>query len=410
VGECPPTGGQPPAISPNAPGNSIVEKFEAQIRAYLDGGGSRQSLEAILGELSLTDGDTTWQAKAQVATEDLTGNGTADVVVSLAFYVPSQYADSTLFVFVCEEGHYEGGAIAVMGGAAIGEEDVDPGIRAIADLNGDGIREIAFSYVEILGTHANFTRVFRIIGWDGQEFADLVESEGYPPNGAAVMNGDGQFRDTDGDGTLELELTNGVGRGYMDSGPQRRRVDTWAWDGSAFLLSHSEYEPPAYRFQAVQDGDAASLRGEYGQAMDLYQRAISDGDLLGWSRRQLWPDDAYGGSPTPTPDPGERSRLSAYAHYRIMLLHLLHGKRDEALVAYRALGDGFPSGNPGHSYAALGTAFWEAQAASGGLRDGCAGAVEYARAHVAEILEPLGSGFYGTAQRDYQPEDVCPFE
>jgi hypothetical protein len=102
--------------------------------------------------------------------------------------------------------------------------------------------------------------------------------------------------------------------------------------------------------------------------------------------------------------------LGAYAHYRIMLLHLLQGKRDEAMVAYRALGDGFPSGNPGNPYAELARSFWEAFTAGTGLGDGCAGAVDYAQAHTAEILAPLGSGFYGTAQRDYRAVDICPFE
>jgi hypothetical protein len=102
--------------------------------------------------------------------------------------------------------------------------------------------------------------------------------------------------------------------------------------------------------------------------------------------------------------------LSAYAHYRIMLLHAVQGKHDEATDAYGALADGFPNGEPGHPYAELGRAFWEPYAAGGGLHGGCAAAVEYARTYDAEILAPLGSSFYGTAQRDYRAVDVCPFE
>ncbi len=408
--QCPPPGDEPPPISPEAPGNTIIEIFEPQIRAYLDAGGSPEELEAILDGLTLSDGSTEWQARAQVLTADVTGNGTPEVVTDLSFFQPGQYADGALFVFTCQKGHYEGGTVQTIGGAVLSGEEPDPGIRAIEDMNRDGVPEIVFSFIEVIGTHANYTRVFHIVEWDGQGFAGLIQSETYPLDGATVYNGDGGVQDTDGDGRLELVLLNGIGQGYPDSGPQRQRTDVWAWDGTAFALARSEYEPPVYRFQAVQDGDEATRRGEYDRALAFYHQAISDESLLGWSRGHLWPDSAYGASPTPTPDPEERPRLAAYAHYRIMLLYAVEGDPNQAQVIYRGLGDGFPVGTPGSPYVELATAFWAAYDDREDLASACAGAAEYAASHADDILTPLSSGFYGLSQRDYTPEDICPFE
>ena len=71
---------------------------------------------------------------------------------------------------------------------------------------------------------------------------------------------------------------------------------------------------------------------------------------------------------------GERARLGAYAHYRVMLLYVLQGDRNEAQMIFRVLGDGYPAGNPGHPYAELATAFWAAYDPGIGLGSGCAGA------------------------------------
>lgn len=343
-------------------------------------------------------------------TIDVTGDTMPDVVMDFSLFVEGQYADGAIFVFMCQEGRYKGGAVAVIGGQLFSTQDPDPGIRATQDMNQDGVPEIVFSYIEIIGTHANFTRVFRILEWDGSKFADLIQGDPYHPNAASVNNGDGVIRDTDGDGTLELVLTNGIGRGAEMNGPQRACTDVWAWNGVAFTLDCVESGPPEYRFQAVQDGDDATLCGHYDKALTFYQQAIFDDQLLGWSPDRLWPDSLYGTDPTPTPDPDERPRLSAYARYRIMLLYIVQGFMPESQIVYETLQDEFPAGAIGHQYAELATVFWEEYDASGDIAAACGKALEYASTHADEVLSPLGSGFYGFGQRDYAPEDICPLK
>jgi hypothetical protein len=360
--------------------------------------------------LTLTDSSgTSWLARAQAVAVDVTGNTTPDVVVALTFFVEDQYADGGLFVYRCQGGQHKGGAVSALGGQVLSAGGPDPGIRAIQDMNGDGVPEIVFSYIEIMGTHANFTRLFHIIEWDGTQFVDLIQSDSYPPNAAPVNNGDGVVLDTDGNRNPELVLINGTGHYYEDGGPERERTDVWAWDGYAVRLARREYEPAMYRFQSVQDGDDAARLGDYGRALALYQQAISDEQLLGWSQGQLWPDSAYGTDPTPTPDPNERARLSAYAYYRTMLVHVAQGSMSEADLTYGTLQERFPAGTAGHPYSELATVFWKAYSASRDSAAACNKAVEYATTHVDEILDPLGSDFYGFSNRDYAPEDICLF-
>jgi hypothetical protein len=105
-------------------------------------------------------------------------------------------------------------------------------------MNQNGVPDIVYSYIEIVGTHANFTRVFRIVEWDGAQFVDLIYSD-HPhyANAATVNNGDGEIKDTDGDGNLELVLMHGPGRGPNAEGEEngeRPSVEVWAWNGHAF--------------------------------------------------------------------------------------------------------------------------------------------------------------------------------
>lgn len=408
--ECPKPTGQKATISPISPGTGIVEGLQPQIVDYLNTRGSAEGLQATLSGLTMTDGGTTWKARTQVMTIDVTGDTTSDVVMDFSFFVEGQYADGAIFVFTCREGRYQGGAVAVIGAQVFSGEDPDPGIRAIRDMNRDGVPEIVFSYIEIIGTHANFTRLFRILSWDGSKFVDLIHGDSYHLNAANVNNGDGVMRDTDGDGTLELVLTNGIGRGPDIAGPQRARTDVWAWNGVAFTLACVASPPPEYRCQAVQDGDDATLCGDYEKALAFYEQAIFDDQLLGWSPGRLWPDSMYGTTPTPTPNPDEYPRLSAYARYRIMLLHVVQGLMSEAQMVYETLQEEFPPGTVGHQYAELATVFWEEYNAREDIAPACGKAIEYASAHADEVLTPLGNGFYGFGQRDYAPEDICPLK
>ncbi len=404
---CPEERAETPVIIAEHPGTSVIDKFEPQILNYLNLKGSSAGLEATLSPLTLDlGGGTIWQARAQVVNRDVTGNQTPDVLVYLLFFEAGQYSEGALFIFQCENAGYVGGTVTALWGQVLSAADPD-GIRAVQDLNADGVPEIVVSNIQIAGTHSYFIREFRVLEWDGNGFVELFEPA-FEGDAIAADTGDGVIQDMDGDGTYELLLTNAIGAAYFDLGAQRRRTDIWAWDGYAFSLQCVQHTAPVYRFQAVHDGDNAFYCGDFESALAFYQQAIFDESLFGWSSGQLWPDSAYGGSPTPTPDLEERSRLSAYARYRIMLLHTVRDFMAEAEIVYDTLQELFPQGTPGFRYAELARIFWETYRQSGEIEAACSAVIEHAALHQLEILAPLGGDFYGLGQRAYEPADVCP--
>jgi len=402
--ECPATGTTGIELTSDAPGQGVAGIFEGQIRDYLTARGSAAGLATALSKLTLLDG--TWQARAQVRSIDVTGNDVPEVLVELTFFVPFQYSEGALFVYRCAGGEFAGGVAVNTGGQVFSNVDPD-GIREVRDMNRDGIPEIVVSAISIIGTRSYFERQFRILEWNGEVFADLIPID---ENGFAARaeSGDGEVRDRDGDGRLELILSNSVAEAYPDLGPQRARTDSWEWDGEAFTLARWEYTRPVFRIHAIWDGDDATRFGEYDRALAFYQDAVFNEQLQDWSLGRLWPDSAYGGAPTPEPDPAERDRLNAYGRYRIVLLHAVEGRRAEAQVAYDALQERYPGGSPAAAYAALAYEFWEEYTSSGDLAQACAKTAEFARTNPSDVLIPLGRQFYGEGQRQYQPEDVCP--
>ena len=402
--ECPPVGTATVELISEGPRRSVAEIFAGQIRDYLTARGAL-GLQSALSQLTMLDG--AWQARAQVQSIDLTGNNVPEVLVELTFFEPLQYSEGALFAYRCAGGEFAGGAVLASAGQVLSADDTD-GIRAVRDMNDDGTPEIVYSYISIAGSHSYFTRQFRILSWDGESFADLLPLD---ENGFAAQSdsGDGAIQDRDGDGLLELVISNAVAEAYPDLGPQRPHTDFWGWNGEAFVLTRSESTEPVFRIHAIWDGDDATRFGEYERALALYQDAVFNEDLIGWSLGRLWPDSAYSGQPTPMPDRAERHRLEAYGRYRILLLHAVLGNQAEAQVVYDTLLDQFPVSAVGRQYADLASAFWEEYTVSGDLALACDKAAEFAKTYDTVVLSPLGRDFYGVDQRIYQPEDICPF-
>jgi len=410
---CPVAGGRGTTIDLGPDPKSLVDPLELQIRAYLNARGSAVGLQTELERLKVFDSGYELKKEAQVLVTDVTGDTTPDVLVELV--VDYSEVGGALFVFGCREESFETLYRRGIGGAQhrpLGPED---GIVTVRDMNADGVPEVVMAEVTNVSARGYVTREFQIMEWDGSHFAYLIPPPAdldYPASAASSFDRAGTIQDVEGDGLLELLLPQAIVPEYPDSGPQRMRTDIWGWNGDSFGLTRWEYEEPTHRFQAVQDGDQAAVFGEFDRALSLYRHAIYDPELLSWSQGRWWPDNWYRlsqGGATPTPDPNEPPRLRAYARYRILLLHAARGYLPEARIVYDTLEQMFPAGSPGHPYAQLAAAFWNSFQAGQRMDEGCHGAIEYAEAHPEEILEPLGSGFYGWFNRDYVPEDICPF-
>jgi tetratricopeptide (TPR) repeat protein len=212
---------------------------------------------------------------------------------------------------------------------------------------------------------------------------------------------------------------------YYYFGPFREKAFTYTWNGQEFVFKQVDFAPAKYRFQAVQDGDRATLQGNYDQALEFYQQAIFSDQLEWWTPESmdyehalayhaLYADLKLTPVPTIMPDPSEYPYLAAYARFRILLLHTARGYLPEAKIVYDTLQEKFPPDQPGHVFADIASAFWDEYQLSKRLGKACTKAIEYAANFPTEVLFYLGDNEYTTRNYGiqspmYKIEDICPF-
>lgn len=308
----------------------------------------------------------------------------------------------TFYILHCRNGRY----VVFSGQETMGVSEGFT-IYKIVDMNKNGVPEIV---IYARGCTGNGCYRFFIGEWNGKTFINLAPEiylEG-------VNEGEIKIKDINNDGTLELIL---VGGSYDFEIPWRQSIHTYIWDSNTFAEQPIEYVQPVYRFQAIQDADAAVLAGKYDKAIQLYQEAISNLKLEWWSveRREYEQTRIeIPGSQEPTPsvvpleDKAEYPHLAAYAYYRIMLLHLVQGNESGAGTIHNTLQQKYGNDAYARPYVGMANAFWNAYQSTHKMYDGCAAAIKYAVEH-PETLTPLGSDYHGRQSHIYVPADMCPF-
>jgi len=344
--------------------------------------------------------------------QDITGDGVNELLIT---------NDSQAMIFGCEDGKYQ-----LLLQISLGE-NFTRYIRFTIpeDMNLNGIPEVI---IDEQSGHMNLSHEVTIYEWDGNQFTSIIQGGQYAEGkyfNTAYMDGVTtiNLQDTDGNKTLELILnadepfheTSSYSIGF----PWRKETHIFSWNGSLFTLNRVEFSPPEYRFQAVQDGDRASLIGKYDQALKLYQDVIFS-DTLAW-----WSDSRWGyelrrlsaifpPEPTPIPDSSEYPNLAAYAYYRIFLLQVVNGNLQEAEITLNAMAEKFSIKENGGVYIELATIFWNDYQTSSNIQQACSKSIDYASLHPTETLSYLGDGksartFFGYQSLVYTPKDICPF-
>jgi hypothetical protein len=267
----------------------------------------------------------------------------------------------------------------------------DPTILGAEDYNGDGRAEAAFTTSDC-GAHTCSTSLV-VLGWDGTEYRNLFEEEVHAP---WTHPSEIEFIDLDGDGVKEVRLPAGQ-IASVGAGPQRDRVEFYAWDGTNYALVKTEYEPSDYLYFAVVDGDEAYAAGDLEKAMQLYNKAINDGGL--WD----WKEDFSGVS--------GRDELVPYAHFRLYLAQLASlAADDEAAVqdlvdSIAALVEQFPDSLHAQAAAQFAAAYPDGQLSPQALAAGCAAFLAYVEDNRQEFDDIW---YYGYANPDLIPEHLCP--
>lgn len=362
------------------------------ILEFLNGGGDGQALvrrlDQIYPKVQYSDG---------YAFLDVTGDHVPEFL-----YVELSYGKRPI-VFSCRNGEHE--VLAILSG----QHDFDFHDLKVEDLISSGIPQIIVTGTDGVSFPQSSVYLYQ---WNARTFSTLGRM------GMLALR-ETQFKDIDGNGIREIMLTgdNPVCTSCSNFIPQRERAVTYGWNGKEFVEMANEFEPPKYRFQAVQDADAAAIIGDYGKALRLYEEAISNKNLEWWSPERLTYEQHIGDpvymfiatpSAVPREDITEYPRLAAYVYYRLMLIHLMQGNEIEAETAYKTLQEELGSDQYGRPYFEMATAFWNALQSTHKIYNGCAAAIQYAAKH-PEILIPLGSDYHGWQSHTYEPADVCPF-
>lgn len=345
--------------------------------------------------------------------EDLTNDGVRELIVR-------NWNEGYLSVYGCENGKYEN---LLTLDNFVDFVEFSLRITAIQDLNHNGVKELV---VGMIASHC--CTGIMAYEWNGASFKSLVKTweVGYTSGkleyiDMAELSGIAQagVADIDGNGIYELILEGGrpsyTGGWTGIDGPWRGEKLIYMWNGENYVWYSQVYDSPNFRFEAIQDGDRETERGNYALALKFYQSAIFDDKLKSWTQ-EVWRDLSQNQDPQNLSYPdiekmpfnqSEYDQLSAYARYRIMLLYLKQGWMSDAKTIYETLMEEYPQGNSGYAYVELATEFWNEFQSSNNLISSCTKAIIYATNN-SEILEPLGS--HGLFDRFYSPEDICPFQ
>lgn len=393
-------------------------KVEESILNFLNSGGAipnlKKALDDIKPMLISPDGISLRQV-------ELTGDRVPEI---LLFESEGWFYDVT--IFSCLDGKYE---------TLFEKDNIEAEMEmTISDLNQNGIPDLVLAEY---GCNSRDCLEVWVYEWDSKRFQNLIAYRGLQGGsldsaimiGGTIVDSKPKFfiEDTDHNGTEELILEGGIpyyyNYDYSTGGPWRAKITIFMWNGEDIVNLPYRFSSPEYRFQAVQDGDRESTRGNYEDTLAFYRAAISDDSLKSWSiekshefyERNNRFRDSEGPTPTPLPELNrDTAQLIGYAYYRTMLIHVLLGQLDKAEAAYQALQERFPAESDGYPYVELAKVFWDGFQASRNIEKACGDAIAYTLAHPG-ILTPLGNTFdtedyHGWQSLRYAPEDICPFK
>jgi hypothetical protein len=195
-----------------------------------------------------------------------------------------------------------------------------------------------------------------------------------------------RFEQVSGRKSQDLVIKGGT-LSMVNAGLQREREDRYRWDGNAYTLFSSAYDPSNYLYYKVVDADMAMNKRDYYGAIKLYKQALTDDSLKTWKEGKA---------------KEERTGLRAFAAYRLYICYRFKGDTTSAEAVLNDLKQNYAS----TGYVALTELFAktyknQAQLASVSEQIGA-----YVYKH-PELLEPVNG--FGYANPGYTPDDFCPY-
>jgi hypothetical protein len=288
-----------------------------------------------------------------------------------------------LIVYNCAGGRYQ---IAYQALADPAYENLvsDPRLLSLEDVTGDGIDDLTFLTGDCgAGTCMDGVSVLSIHGTGA--LRNLA------PDFANVPNPTFEYAPSTRGGGKDLIVVEGT-LDDASAGPQRQITATWSFNGQIFTQTQTTQESPTYRIHALHDGDEALRKKDFREADTQFLRVINDASLQTWD-----------GNPNAQI---EQQILSAFAYVRLMQSAALRNDAVGVQVAFDSLMRLAPADTPGYLYAQLGDTFFRTWSATKNAVQSCQAMVDLAKQN-ANATKWLGIDAFGTANYDYQPEDMC---
>jgi hypothetical protein len=364
---CPPVGD--PAPLPEGLFDSLPER----VLAFLNGGGSLEALSEALYMTGVAN------LPEPTAAGDMDGDGWEELVVSVFDPDSSSLPPSgMLLIYTCRDGAY---LLAYQEDTRPSEGA--PGIRFLRDLNADGQAELVSSSATC-GAHTCFERV-QVIQWDGTGFRNHLEGDTADLPYPTVY-----LSPTDQEGLFDLQVS-GSGFGSVGAGPQRNVTRIWSFNEGLQLWQISDFyqEPSNYRIHILHDAAAAAERGDYQQALMLYNRVLSDTTLEDWADPEQ-----------------EQAWIKAFARYQMVAIYTLQDREAFANTVLEELKTAAPPGSQQVVYSDMAVAYIDGYQ-DGGAVEGCRIVQDYAALHPG-LLDPLGPQSFGYGNPPFTEEDLCP--
>ena len=357
---CPPTA---EAVLDPQPTN-IRDMNNAMVR-FLAAGGTAAELEGLLR--------TDWGVLAANgfvrADLDLTGEGTPETIMS---YLSPE--GGALLIAACEAAQVLLAYDAVLGGEP-------PQVLLTQDMTNDGLPELMFASRVCTGESDESCGYRTQIATWRAGLGRFINLMGEPLLTASLPT----IEDVDQDLVSEL-VVRLDDEGDATSGPLRTGVAVYDWNGGGYVQALTQLDPPRFRIQVIQLGDAAFANAAYEEAVSFYELALTNAELRNWQN-----DD------TPL--------LQTYALYRLLLTFSF--LEDERRVEiYHAMQSSYPDIAAAPIYIQLAQAFWNALQVTNNLRSAC---VEV-QAVISTRPEAVGLlNRYGESGQTYDARTLCPF-
>lgn len=363
-----PNTGSCPTLSPDIELISLPDTTDGisnEIVRFLSAGGSAVALEEALRE----DWGVLGEGGFIRSDFDFTGDGTPEVIIG--FVVP--LTGGALLIAGCQEGRYQ------LHYESVSNQEVPPELILLGDANHDGLHDIVFAHQKC-DDRGECVYQTNLITWQSDLWrfvgllGDNIESDLLP-----------EMTDVDDDEVSEI-VVRMERFGSLATGPLRTGVNIYDWNGTLYVLSIIQLDPPRYRIQFIHAADRQFAAGNVSEAISLYQRILSDESL------RTWLDD-------------EIPILDSYTLFRMLVARTFSGdSQSEEVIQY--ILENYPDPEQTPVYVEMSRIFWDTFQVSNDLTSACR-AVQDMIDDRPEAVNLMNR--YGSRNPTYTAEAFCSF-